>query len=156
MAERPSQLVRRRVVYSCNDRCVAACLRTCARAGRRDRVNVYLVKPTRYDDGGYPIQWWRPLVASNSSACVTGIVKHTPNLAGAPLPLLGQGEVSRNLSGYSSFDLGRGCPFECSFCTIINVQGRKSRFRTPDDLEQIIRANAAVGIYKFFLTDDNF
>ena len=23
--------------------------------------------------------------------------------------------------------LGRGCPFECSFCTIINVQGRKSR-----------------------------
>ena len=42
---------------------------------------------------------------------------------------------------YSSIDLGRGCPYQCSFCTIINVQGRKSRFRTPDDLEQIIRAN---------------
>ncbi len=27
--------------------------------------------------------------------------------------------------GMSSFDLGRGCPFQCSFCTIINVQGRK-------------------------------
>jgi radical SAM superfamily enzyme YgiQ (UPF0313 family) len=41
----------------------------------------------------------------------------------------------------SSFDLGRGCPFQCSFCTIINVQGRKSRFRNADDLEAIIREN---------------
>jgi hypothetical protein len=36
-------------------------------------------------------------------------------------------------------DLGRGCPYQCSFCTIINVQGRKSRFRSPDDLEHAIR-----------------
>jgi Radical SAM superfamily len=43
-----------------------------------------------------------------------------------------------------------------SFCTIINVQGRKSRFRTPDDLERIVRANAELGIHRFFLTDDNF
>jgi len=31
-----------------------------------------------------------------------------------------------------SFDAGRGCPFQCSFCTIINVQGRKSRYRSAD------------------------
>jgi radical SAM superfamily enzyme YgiQ (UPF0313 family) len=55
-----------------------------------------------------------------------------------------------------SIDLGRGCPFQCSFCTIINVQGRKSRFRTPDDLEKIIRLNGAQGIHRFFITDDNF
>jgi radical SAM superfamily enzyme YgiQ (UPF0313 family) len=36
------------------------------------------------------------------------------------------------------------------------VQGRKSRFRTPDDLEKIIRANYAQGIDRFFITDDNF
>jgi len=53
-------------------------------------------------------------------------------------------------------DLGRGCPYQCSFCTIINVQGRKSRFRTPDDLEKIIRENHAQGIKRFFITDDNF
>ena len=46
----------------------------------------------------------------------------------------------------SSIDLGRGCPYQCSFCTIINVQGRKSRFRTPDDLEKIVRENHAQGI----------
>ena len=43
----------------------------------------------------------------------------------------------------------------CSFCTIINVQGRKSRFRTADDLEGIIRENLAQGIKAFFITDDN-
>ena len=57
---------------------------------------------------------------------------------------------------YTSFDAGRGCPFQCSFCTIINVQGRKSRYRTPDDVEAIVRANAAQGITRFFITDDNF
>jgi len=48
-----------------------------------------------------------------------------------------------------------GCPFQCSFCTIINVQGRKSRFRTADDLEAIVRDNCRQGITTFFITDDN-
>ena len=56
----------------------------------------------------------------------------------------------------TSFDAGRGCPFQCSFCTIINVQGRKSRRRSPDDVEAIIRANVAQGLRSFFITDDNF
>ena len=64
--------------------------------------------------------------------------------------------VTRVAGHYSSFDAGRGCPFQCSFCTIINVQGRKSRYRTPDDVEAIVRANAAQGITRFFVTDDNF
>ena len=81
---------------------------------------------------------------------------HAPSIAGAPVPFLAAREIKRNLNAYASFDLGRGCPFECSFCTIINVQGRKSRFRTADDLEAIIRTNAAAGIDRFFLTDDNF
>ncbi len=56
----------------------------------------------------------------------------------------------------TSFDAGRGCPFLCSFCTIINVQGRKSRRRSADDVEEIIRRNLAQGINRFFITDDNF
>ncbi|MDK9697505.1 MAG: radical SAM protein [Siculibacillus sp.] len=250
--------------------------------------DIHLIKPTRYDDDGYPLQWWRSLIPSNSLACVVGLVQdaidrrvfgddveprmhvvdethtkveprdivarhragggHTlvclvgvqsnqfpravdiarplraagipvciggfhvsgcismldelppdlreaqdlgisffageaeegrmdavlrdgfagrlekvydhlaaaPGIAGAPIPLLDPREIRRNLSSYTSFDLGRGCPFECSFCTIINVQGRKSRFRTPDDLEKIIRTNAAQGVNRFILTDDNF
>ncbi len=79
-----------------------------------------------------------------------------PSLEGAPAPILPRKHVERTSGTYSSIDLGRGCPYQCSFCTIINVQGRKSRFRTPDDLEKIIRANVVQGIDRFFITDDNF
>jgi uncharacterized radical SAM superfamily protein len=250
--------------------------------------DIYLIKPTRYDDDGYPLQWWRSIVPSNSLACIAGIVndavergvlpgagevrvfpldemntkiepssiirdirrrggkafigligvqsnqfpravdlgrefraagipvciggfhvsgclsmlkemppdlveaqelgisffageaeedriddvlrdayagelkpvynylKSTPNIAGAPIPMLPAEQIAKNINRYSTFDLGRGCPFECSFCTIINVQGRKSRFRTPDDLERVVRENAALNVNRFLLTDDNF
>ncbi|MBV9735953.1 MAG: radical SAM protein [Acidisphaera sp.] len=78
-----------------------------------------------------------------------------PGLEGAPPPILPAARVERTGGRLTSFDAGRGCPFQCSFCTIINVQGRKSRYRTPDDVEGIIRRNLAQGIDHFFITDDN-
>jgi hypothetical protein len=78
-----------------------------------------------------------------------------PAIEGAPIPILSPALVKRTAGLVTSFDAGRGCPFQCSFCTIINVQGRKSRYRTPDDVERIIRANLANGIDHFFITDDN-
>jgi pyruvate-formate lyase-activating enzyme len=83
-------------------------------------------------------------------------LKDMPDMAAASLPLLPRDIVLRNGGSYTSFDAGRGCPFQCSFCTIINVQGRKSRYRTADDVEEIVRANYAQGIRRFFVTDDNF
>ena len=79
-----------------------------------------------------------------------------PSLQGEPAPFLPRKHVQRTSGSLSSVDLGRGCPYQCSFCTIINVQGRKSRFRTADDLERIVRMNYAEGIKRFFITDDNF
>jgi radical SAM superfamily enzyme YgiQ (UPF0313 family) len=79
-----------------------------------------------------------------------------PGLGGSVPPFLPQPFVQRTLGNLSSFDAGRGCPFQCSFCTIINVQGRKSRFRSPDDVEHILRTNWKQGIDRFFITDDNF
>jgi hypothetical protein len=78
-----------------------------------------------------------------------------PGLEGAPLPLLPSERVGRTLGYLSSLDAGRGCPFQCSFCTIINVQGRKSRYRTADDVEAIMRVNIAQGVEYFMITDDN-
>jgi hypothetical protein len=78
-----------------------------------------------------------------------------PGLEGAPVPRLPVAALARNEGRRTSFDLGRGCPFQCSFCTIINVQGRKSRFRSADDLEAIVRENVGQGIRSFFITDDN-
>ena len=79
-----------------------------------------------------------------------------PGMEAAALPLLPKETVARVAGRYASFDAGRGCPFQCSFCTIINVQGRKSRYRSADDVEAIVRANAERGIFRFFVTDDNF
>ncbi len=79
-----------------------------------------------------------------------------PGMQGTPVPFLPKRYVTRTLGLSTSFDAGRGCPYQCSFCTIINVQGRKSRFRTADDVEHLVRLNWAQGIHKFFITDDNF
>jgi hypothetical protein len=207
-----------------------------------ETVDLYLIKPTRYDDDGYPLQWWRSVIPSNSLASVAGLVAdalargalpgvevrvtnvdevntrvdvkaiiaaartrnvlvflvgvqsnqfpramdmarplraagipvcvggfhvsgclsmlktlppdlieaqalgvsffageaedrridevlidgfagrfkpiynhlaHAPNLAGEPIPLLDRREIGKNITMHSSFDLGRGCPFEC-------------------------------------------
>lgn len=78
-----------------------------------------------------------------------------PGLDGAPTPLLPAARIERTGGRLTSFDAGRGCPFQCSFCTIINVQGRKSRYRTPEDVEAIIRSNLKQGVDHFFITDDN-
>jgi radical SAM superfamily enzyme YgiQ (UPF0313 family) len=79
-----------------------------------------------------------------------------PHLEGQPLPIIPRQQIERVTGHTTSFDAGRGCPFQCSFCTIINVQGRKSRRRTADDIEAVIRGNVAQGVYGFFITDDNF
>jgi radical SAM superfamily enzyme YgiQ (UPF0313 family) len=79
-----------------------------------------------------------------------------PDLGGAPSPFLPRQFVRRTAGTNAAFDAGRGCPFQCSFCTIINVQGRKSRYRTPDDIEKVVRNNWRQNISRFFITDDNF
>jgi radical SAM superfamily enzyme YgiQ (UPF0313 family) len=79
-----------------------------------------------------------------------------PSIEGTPIPLMAAERAQRTVGWMTSFDAGRGCPYQCSFCTIINVQGRKSRRRSPDDIEKIVRVNHAQGLRNFFITDDNF
>src|SRR5262245_48176616 len=83
-------------------------------------------------------------------------IKDLPGLQGAPVPFLSKRSLKRTLGLSTTFDAGRGCPYHCSFCTIINVQGRKSRYRSADDVEHLVRLNWATGVHKFFITDDNF
>ncbi len=79
-----------------------------------------------------------------------------PQLDGQVLPWLPRKVAQRYAPVPGTFDAGRGCPFLCSFCTIINVQGRTSRHRTADDVERLLRSNLERGIRQYFLTDDNF
>ena len=95
-------------------------------------------------------------IDAGAAKSVYNYLNDMPDMASAALPVLPREVVTRVAGHYTSFDAGRGCPFQCSFCTIINVQGRKSRYRTSDDVEAIVRANAAQGVTRFFVTDDNF
>ena len=63
--------------------------------------------------------------------------------------------IARTVGHGTSFDAGRGCPFQCCFCTIINVQGRKSRLRCPTTSNNRPGERRA-GLNSFFITDDNF
>jgi radical SAM superfamily enzyme YgiQ (UPF0313 family) len=87
---------------------------------------------------------------------VYNFMNDLPGIEGAPAPLIAAVRAKRTAGGVTSFDAGRGCPYQCSFCTIINVQGRKSRFRSSDDIENVVRTNVAQGLHSFFITDDNF
>lgn len=84
-----------------------------------------------------------------------------PDLTDAPLPRASvrtQRKFVLRRSG--TIDAGRGCPFYCSFCTIINVQGRKMRARSAAQVLAQIGRNHSLkgkrGIHHYFFTDDNF
>ena len=76
----------------------------------------------------------------------------------APLPRASSKTMEH--FAYPSFataDTSRGCPFSCSFCTIINVQGRKMRERSPESIAAMMRKNYLEhGLSFYFFTDDNF
>jgi radical SAM superfamily enzyme YgiQ (UPF0313 family) len=81
-----------------------------------------------------------------------------PDLTTKPLPTIYRRYLKKFVaSNYGTIDCSRGCPFNCSFCSIINVQGREMRMRSPEILAQNIRDNySRHKISFYFFTDDNF
>ena len=85
-------------------------------------------------------------------------LNNKPDLYDKPIPLIRREYLRKFVgSNFGTLDCGRGCPFECSFCTIINVQGRKMRVRSAEQIARAVRLNYrrhAISFY--FFTDDNF
>ena len=81
-----------------------------------------------------------------------------PALGGAPMPRIHPRCLRRFVAAnFGTLDCSRGCPFNCSFCTVINVQGRAMRFRDAGRLLTWIRDNYhRRKISSYFFTDDNF
>jgi radical SAM superfamily enzyme YgiQ (UPF0313 family) len=56
---------------------------------------------------------------------------------------------------FVSIATSRGCPFNCSFCSVILMFGRKYRYNSVDRVMEEVRRNAAWAKHIFFC-DDNF
>ncbi|HEY3380803.1 MAG TPA: radical SAM protein [Vicinamibacterales bacterium] len=99
--------------------------------------------------------------ASGRLQPVYDFLQNRPDLHDKPLPRASlRTQRQFVLKGSGTIDAGRGCPFACSFCTIINVQGRKMRCRSAEQILAQIRENYTIdgrpGVRHYFFTDDNF
>ncbi len=85
-------------------------------------------------------------------------IRVSPDISHAPTP-----EVNRRYQRQfvypfmATMDTSRGCPFNCSFCTIIHVQGRTMRCRAAESVLRRVEENHRRSQIDFyFFTDDNF
>lgn len=95
-----------------------------------------------------------------------------PDLSHLPAPRYRSSRFKRYLHMY--LQTARGCPFDCSFCTVTKMCGRKMRFKTPEqvvaEFESVVRLRPGFPVHSrhvdtgrfystttaVFFVDDNF
>lgn len=78
-----------------------------------------------------------------------------PDLTDSPTPRFDL----LNLKDYSilSIQTSRGCPFDCEFCDVVSLYGRKPRYKSPRQITVELEAIRRLGWRKeIFICDDNF
>lgn len=63
------------------------------------------------------------------------------------------------LNDYNSLSIqtSRGCPFDCEFCDVVNLFGRKPRYKSPEQVIAELEALRGLGAEgNVFICDDNF
>ena len=82
-----------------------------------------------------------------------------PDITKSPIP---QWDLV-NMKKYSkmAIQFSRGCPYDCEFCDIVNLNGRIPRNKTPEQVINEIEALYQAGWYSsihssIFIVDDNF
>ncbi len=58
--------------------------------------------------------------------------------------------------GFIPMGTSRGCPFDCLFCSVTGMFGRKFRFRSPGNVLEELKLRISEGYHHFFFYDDNF
>lgn len=82
-------------------------------------------------------------------------VDHRPDITKSPVPRFDMLELDKYL--VVSLQTSRGCPFDCEFCDIVNLYGRKPRCKTPDQVIAELETIYNLGWRRdVFISDDNF
>jgi len=99
-----------------------------------------------------------PEIASDierGSAKPRYVVKEKPDVSKSPLPRFDLLKIGKYASMAVQFS--RGCPFQCEFCDIITIYGRKPRTKSPAQLMAELDALIELGWREeVFIVDDNF
>jgi radical SAM superfamily enzyme YgiQ (UPF0313 family) len=82
-------------------------------------------------------------------------IQEKPDVTRTPAPRFDLLDLNKYLSMTVQFS--RGCPFQCEFCDIITIYGRKPRTKTPDQMLREFDVLHALGWRnRVFVVDDNF
>ena len=82
-------------------------------------------------------------------------VTDKPDISGSPIPRFDL--LRRDKYTSMPVQFSRGCPFECEFCDIITIYGRKPRTKSPAQLiAELARLNELGWRGDVFVVDDNF
>ena len=76
------------------------------------------------------------------------------DMSQVPRPRYDLLKVNRYASG--ALQYSRGCPFQCEFCDIIVIYGRRPRVKEPRQLVAELDDMRRAGFHSAFIVDDNF
>jgi radical SAM superfamily enzyme YgiQ (UPF0313 family) len=77
-----------------------------------------------------------------------------PSMLDSPTPRFDLLKVGRYRS--MAIQFARGCPFDCEFCDIIVMYGRRPRTKSVAQVLAEVEAIHALGVANIFVVDDNF
>jgi radical SAM superfamily enzyme YgiQ (UPF0313 family) len=77
------------------------------------------------------------------------------DLDSLPAPDLGLIKGLRNIR-WVPIATSRGCPYDCRFCSVTKMFGRRYRLRSPEGILAEIEQRLGEGHRRFFFYDDNF
>ena len=79
-----------------------------------------------------------------------------PDMGGVPIPRWEL--IAEDLPRYStsSVQTSRGCPFDCSFCDVIYIFGRKLRLKPAEQVLQEVSLLQSAKVKMIYFADDNF
>jgi radical SAM superfamily enzyme YgiQ (UPF0313 family) len=97
----------------------------------------------------------RALARPSGSRVILEAPTGFPEMASVPVPRFDLLDLSQYAS--VSVQYSRGCPFQCEFCDVIEIFGRKPRVKTPGQVVEELEALHRLGYRGTLLfVDDNF